>query len=108
MGDFGCYFEKKYTSEAKTLAGTLVYMSPQQRKVLLGQATKYNAFKTDVYQLGRTAVALATLDCPADDPWSLKRVEQVALTHVQPLPYSPTLKDLLLRMLLEGEESDLR
>ena len=66
MGDFGCYFEKKYTSKEKTLAGTLTYMSPYQRRVYFGQATQYDAFKTDVYQLGRTAVALATLDCPVE------------------------------------------
>ena len=71
----------------------------------MGHATQYSPYKTDVYQLGRTAVALATLDCLLDDAWPLDRVEQVALTHVQPLPYSPTLKDLLLQMLLEGEEA---
>ena len=71
----------------------------------MGHATQYSPYKTDVYQLGRTAVALATLDCPVDDAWPLDKVEQVALTHVQPLPYSPTFKDLLLQMLLEGEEA---
>jgi len=79
-------------------------MSPEQRRVYLGQATQYDAFKTDVYELGRTAVALATLDLPVD-PWSLDRLEQTAITHVQPLPYSPGLKKLLLKMLSERERA---
>ena len=96
LGDFGCYFEKKYS--------TLAYMSPQQRQAYLGQARQYSAFKTDVFELGMTTLAMASLDLPVE-AWPLDRVDQTAVEKVQPLPFSSALKALLLEMLLEREES---
>jgi serine/threonine protein kinase len=104
LGDFGCYFDKKYSTQAKTLAGTLTYMSPQQRRVYLGQARQYSAFKTDVFELGMTTLAMASLDLPVE-PWPLDRVDQTAVEKVQPLAFSSALKDLLLGMLMEREEN---
>jgi serine/threonine protein kinase len=104
VGDFGCYFEKKYTSLAKTMSGTLAYMSPEQRQVYLGQITEYNPFKTDVFELGMTALAMASLDPPLE-PWPLARIDQTANENVQSLPYSSALKNLLLEMLSASEET---
>jgi serine/threonine protein kinase len=103
VGDFGCYFEKKYTSQAKTFIGSLVYMSPEQRQVYLDQIIEYNPFKTDVFELGMTALAMASLD-PPTEMWPLARIDQTAIENVQPLPYSSTLKSLLLEMLSAREE----
>lgn len=79
-------------------------MSPQQRRVYLGQARQYSAFKTDVFELGMTTLAMASLDLPVE-PWPLDRVDQTAVEKVQPLAFSSALKDLLLGMLLEREEN---
>lgn len=69
IGDFGCFFEKKIDTRAKTLAGTLPYMSPQQRQKYAGFVQTYSAFKADVYSLGVTLYALANLDPP--DEWTV-------------------------------------
>ena len=95
IGKFGCFFEKKVTSEAETL--TRAYMSFQQRKALLGGS--YNAFKADVFALGKTLLALASLEIPKQ--WETYLVDEKA---TQSLLYSPVLKSIILRMLSESEE----
>lgn len=99
VGDFGCFFDKKMISQAETVAGTLAYMSPQQRQAFIGQATSYHAFKADVFSLGMTLYALASLST-LNEAWPIdSSMEQYVRSKVEPLPYSQTLKSLLLTML---------
>ena len=73
-------------------------MSPQLREKLLGLADTYSAFKADVFSLGMTLYAMASLTS-LYDAWPNSSLEQTAQSYVGVLSYSETIKDLLLTML---------
>lgn len=98
IGDFGSYFEKKATLLASSVAGTLAYMSPLQRQIIMGQEVKYDPFKSDVFALGMTALSLASLS-GLDQPWPLQGLEKRVRLAVGKLGYSRVCRDLLLAML---------
>jgi hypothetical protein len=102
--DFGTFYEKKASMPATTGIGTLAYMSPQQRKIITGETQGYNAFKSDVYSLGLTTLSLASMTLFAM-PWPLNSLKSTARAKVQELGYSAELKNLLLAMLEEREET---
>ena len=77
-------------------------MSPQLREKLLGQAETYSAFKADVFSLGMTLYAMASLTS-LDVPWLITSLEQTVQSKVGALPYSETLKALLIAMLSHRE-----
>ena len=60
--------------------------------------TSYSPFKADVYSLGRTAVAAASLDLP-EESWPIAGLDEKARQVVQALDYSPELQQLLISML---------
>jgi serine/threonine protein kinase len=104
IGDFGSYFEQKTTLHVSSVAGTLAYMSPQQRQIIAGQVVKYNPFQSDVFALGMTALSLATLRV-LEQPWPLEGLEEIVRSIVCALGYSRTIQDLLLAMLSVDEDS---
>jgi serine/threonine protein kinase len=104
VGDFGSFFEKKATMHTESVAGTLAYMSPQQRLIIAGQDVKYNPFKSDVFGLGFTTLSLASLAL-LEQPWMLEGLEQRVKAVLLELQYSQSLKDLLQAMLSVREES---
>jgi hypothetical protein len=71
---------------------------------MLGQITEFNPFKTDVLELGMTALAMASLDPPVE-LWSLARIDKIANENVQTLPYSSVVKNSLLARLPAREEA---
>ena len=103
LGDFGCVFVRKNTERASTPAGTIAYMSPQQRLVYCGELDRYNTFKGDVFSLGMTLYAMSSLSLPKD-PWPTRKLAQEANAKIEILPYSTRWKELLLAMLSPGEE----
>ena len=72
IGEFGCFFEKKVASETRSFLETVACMSPQQIKALIGGS--YNAFKADVFALGKTALALTSLKLP--ESWETSLVDE--------------------------------
>jgi len=75
----------------------MFYMSPQVRESFI-RDTEYNPFKADVYSLGLTAVAAASLKLPIN-VWPLAGMDEKARQVVQELGYSQELQRLLIRML---------
>jgi serine/threonine protein kinase len=100
LGDFGCYYERKGTAHTESLAGTLPYMSPQQRSIIAGKEVKYDVFKNDVYALGVTAISLATLNMP-NLPYSEERLASL----VRGMRCSQELVSLLLAMTANSEDA---
>ena len=98
IGDFGCFFEVKINTRAQSMVGTVPYMSPQLRDKWMGRGTTYSAFKGDVFSLGMTVYALASLTSPYE-PWEIDSWEQTVRSKVGALSCSETLKGLLLGML---------
>lgn len=107
MDDFDCYFEKRKSSQTVSSKGTRFYRSPDQRKFELSEVESYNAFKADVFALGMTAFVSASLDPPSDDTmlWPLRDFEEEVRSKVQSLSYSAGMRNLLLQLLSETEES---
>ena len=103
MGDFGCFLQGN--SQAKTTVGTLPYMSPQQLEKLRGLVQTYSAFKGDVFSLGMTLYALASLT-PPYEPWPIASLEHTAQSKKGTLLCCETFKTLLLNM-LSLRESDI-
>jgi len=64
----------------------------------MGEIDSYSPFKADVYSLGRTAVAAASLDLPREC-WPIAGLEEKTRQVVQALDYSPELQQLLIGML---------
>lgn len=87
---------------ATTFEGTLQYMSIQQKQVGLGEIPHYDHFKADVFGLGMTIYAVATLKQP--EAWATTTFEEKIRSKVPLLSYSQAIKDLLLIMLLEDEQ----
>lgn len=83
------------------MVGTLPYMSPQLRKTYF-RSGKYDAIKADVFALGMTIYALASLSQP--EVWQSETLEQTAKKHINSLSYSDSIKTLLLAMLSFSEE----
>jgi hypothetical protein len=104
VGDFGCFFQQKATVHTSGQAGTLPFMSPQQRLIIAGQELQYDAYKSDVYSLGMTSLALGSLTLPSSS-WPLEGLEERAGTAVRALSCSKALQDLLLTMLASNESS---
>lgn len=77
-------------------------MSPQQELVFRGDLGWYSPFKADVYALGMTMFAAASLNLPKD-LWNSRLVEEIN-SKVKVLPYSQAFKGLLLAMLSQNEE----
>ncbi|MBV5279750.1 MAG: tetratricopeptide repeat protein, partial [Actinobacteria bacterium] len=77
-------------------------MSPQLRESILGLADTYSAFKADVFSLGMTVYAMASLTSPYD-AWPIVSLERTARANVGALECCETLKGLLLTMLLLRE-----
>jgi len=100
LGDFGCYYERKGTSRTEHFAGTLPYMSPQQRGIIAGREDKYDVFRNDIYALGMTALSLATLNMPV----SPLNDEKIAAL-VESIRCSQELKGLLVAMTASKEEN---
>lgn len=87
---------------ATTVEGTWEYMSVQQRQVWSGEIPHYDHFKADVFGLGMTIYAMATLNSP--EPWGPINFEENIRSKVPLLPFSQAIKDLLLKMLLKDEQ----
>ena len=101
-GDFWSYFEKKASKPAVTIAGTLPYMSPQQRRIISGKAESYDTYKSDVFSLGVTTLTFASVTLLVK-PWPLASLSQAVETSIQELRGSALLKDLLRSMLAYEE-----
>ena len=63
LGDFGCFFIKRDTSNTESPSGDQVYMSPQLYEACR-KRTPYNAFKTDIFALGATLLHMMTRESP--------------------------------------------
>ena len=88
---------------ARSISGTVNFMSPQQRQNFISGSVRYNAFKADIYALGMTAFAMASL-APEGRTWAETPVENFP-SDIKSLNYSQMLKDLLMAMLAGTEES---
>ena len=95
VGDFGSYFEK---SMAPSLAGTIAYMSSQQRQIICGEAEDYDAIKSDVFSLGVTTLAFASV-AQLVKPWPLATLSKTVEATLQRVSCSEPLKDLIRSML---------
>ena len=104
VGDFGSFYQKKSTEHTNSCAGTLAFMSPLQRQIIAGNEVRYSPFKSDVFGLGMTAVALATL-AGSDRPWPLDGLEGMVRETLEELRYSQMIKDLLLAMVRVDEDA---
>ena len=104
IGDFGSYFEKKGGRAAVTSLGigTLPYMSPGQRGLIGGDVESYDAYKSDVFSLGLTALTFATVTL-LEKPWPLETFGQKVEATMQGVHCSDPLKNLIRSMLAFDE-----
>lgn len=99
---FGNCLRKTDNTVARTFVGILKYMSPQIRLMELGEKDSYDPFKGDVFALGMTLYAMASLD--DSDNVGLQSFDSEIRSKVQSLPYSPKILYLLSSMLSVSEE----
>jgi len=102
VGDFGSFFVKTVSSFTATIEGTLLYMSPQQRRNF-SNFTPYDAFKADVFALGATLLEMASLS-PPDILSETQNLDEVVGREVTTLPYSEKLQRVLVYTLAFKEE----
>lgn len=114
IGDFGSA-EWSFSSqiETKTIAGTPLYLSPELKRVLLqsirGNVPDFslNPIKADVYSLGLTMFALATLEQPEMFATIelLQNITQTALEKIANFPYFHAFISKMLQINPESRPS---
>ena len=105
LGDFGLSRKLLEGLQRATVLGTTTYMSPLLRQARENRArtVDHNPFKSDVYSLGLTILAMARLE-PVDSP-QVSTLEADVSAAVSALPYSKSLTQLLTEMLTFDESS---
>ena len=105
IGDFGSSALIGSGISSYTTAGTPLYLSPLLKEALIvgNPKVRHNVYKSDVYSLGMTLLAMATLEEPPGGFLGTAAVAAIE-TSITALSYSDYFKSLL-RLLLEAEES---
>ena len=101
LGDFGsaCRVEANGMFGGD---GTRQYLSPEMRRLMLGEKVEVDYFQSDIYSLGVTILHLGKLVLPSAIPQAYKDahlLEQAVETETSKLPYSSAFMCLLRRML---------
>lgn len=102
LGDFGsaCLHEYRKTSNPD---GTLDYISPELRLLMMNERVEVNYFQSYVFSLGITVLHLAKLTFPANISviWrNAEAVNAVVEEELRGLTYFPELRNLLKEMFL--------
>ena len=112
VGDFGSSIRNEETEGAVSseLAGTPLYLSPTLRAKYLNQLTSdedfasvHNPYKSDVYSLGISFIAMANLQSP-DHLATLDSLEEKLEATIVAVPYSESVRKIL-RMMLKVTET---
>lgn len=103
IGDFGSSTLIGSTLSSYSTAGTPLFLSPLLKQALLAGNPKvrHNVYKSDVYSLGMTLLAMASLQEP---PGGVIGLGNVVEARIASLHYSECFKSLL-RLMLEADES---
>jgi len=117
IGDFGCA-ERSFTTHVATdtIAGTPLFLSPELKQAFLrsmrGERPDFsiNPIKADVYSLGVTMFAVATLENPEmfANIGDLQGVTQTALEKVANFSHFPAFLSQMLRINPETRPSFLQ
>ena len=91
-------------SQTATAHGTLLYASPQMRKMAASEQESYRPGKGDVYSFGVTLLEMASL-IPPNDLLTLTNLDRIISSKINALVYSERFKRALRRMLDINEET---
>ena len=105
IGDFGSS-ERHFTSttHSSVIAGTPLYLSPELKRALLQSLVDrnphvdINTVKSDVYSLGLTIFAFATLE-PPEAFADIENLEEITEFELDKLTNYPNLRQFLAKML---------
>lgn len=105
IGDFGSSALIGSGVSSYTTAGTPLFLSPLLKEALLAgnPRVQHNVYKSDVYSLGMTLLAMAALEEPPGG-FLGPAAETAIESKIAVLPYSICFKSLL-RLLLQADES---
>lgn len=105
IGDFGSAKWQAELMDFTTLRGTPMYLSPKLRLAMSRGETlvSHNVYKSDVYSLGLTMVALMKMNFPVELA-SASTTDEYIQEVIDTLPYSGHWKEILRNMLWMDED----
>ena len=105
IGDFGSAKWQAELMDFTTLRGTPMYLSPKLRLAMSKGETmvSHNVYKSDVYSLGLTMVALMKMNFPVELA-SASTTDEYTQEVIETLPYSGYWREILRNMLWMDED----